>query len=420
MSLWRFWWLTILTPALLAGVFDYVRHRIAPGLFYSWPDPVNFIAVVLLSAFVLTFVVTAYVQRQARFMHAAGDFAGLWQTAEGAAGSQEPAMVAQRVLPRIISWLALDVGAVFLPEGDRDLLVASHGLSADEASHLLQSFSAPAAREDEFVWRKGVAGFHRSAFIPLCFETGRPGFLLLATRSKSSTQMGGREVLALLGQQLALLLENARLIQQTRHLVALEERDRLSREIHDGLAQDLGYLNAKMESLKSMRLAPALQEEMKEMLEVVRGAYMDTREWVTGLRDSCPKEMSLAAFLKRTLENFTRRTGICASIEIQDDTLSFSPEVEGQLIRVVQEALANVRKHSRASAVRLVVECQDALARVAVEDNGIGFLVNEALQEGHFGLLTMRERVEGVGGILTINSYPGMGSRIEALLSTQG
>ena len=205
------------------------------------------------------------------------------------------------------------------------------------------------------------------------------------------------------------------LFEQVRRLAILEERDRLAREMHDSLGQVLGYVNIKAkvaEDLIARGRAPEAGEELGQMRSAVQGAYEDVRQAILSLR-TAPQGDGLVATLRGYLERFREQTGLTATLEAADG-ITLAPAVEAQVVRIVQEALANVRKHAQASAVQVRFDHEGGGTNVTVSDNGHGFDLAEveASQGMRFGLLTMRERAESVGGSLTITTAPGRGTKV--------
>ena len=202
-------------------------------------------------------------------------------------------------------------------------------------------------------------------------------------------------------------------------VAVLEERDRIARELHDSLAQALGYLGLRasvlQELLESRRVDEAA-EEVRTIAEVVDDAYADVREAILGLRTKTDRQ-GLVPALAEYLRKYGLQTGIQTQLRVQSDVdLALAPSVETQLIRVVQEALANVRKHARAerAVVRLWVERGHTC--ISVEDDGCGFDPSQKAAGGHYGLATMRERVQGVDGTLEVKSAPGSGTSVVVCL----
>jgi signal transduction histidine kinase len=206
--------------------------------------------------------------------------------------------------------------------------------------------------------------------------------------------------------------------QRNRDLAILEERDRLAREMHDGLAQILGYLNLKVlatEQMLSAGKTPQAREELQRMEKAVQGACADVREAILSLRTTISPQKGLVPTLAEFLEQFSDQTGLkveLASAKVEQ--LSLPLETQFQLLRIIQEALTNVRKHAQATQARVKIEEGPEWVTIKVEDNGQGFdPAPKDQKKGHrFGLQIMRERAEGIGGRLTVQSKPGQGTRI--------
>lgn len=200
-------------------------------------------------------------------------------------------------------------------------------------------------------------------------------------------------------------------------LATLEERERIAQEFHDSLAQDLALLHLKIIEAEH-RLAPeeslATKELLKEMRKIAEGAYEDVRQAIFGLRTMVSKGLGLIPTLTEYLHDFSELRKIPVDFKIEGpEVFRFSPQVEIQLIRIIHEALTNVFKHAQAARSEVKIERDGGLAKVTIEDNGKGFLAQEAMRNGlRFGLQTMRERAEGVGGKLTIDTAPGKGTRV--------
>lgn len=200
-------------------------------------------------------------------------------------------------------------------------------------------------------------------------------------------------------------------------LATLEERERLAQELHDSLAQDLALLRLKVIEVEQ-RLVPrdreAVAETLTEIRKIVDDAYESVRQAIFGLRTMVSKSLGLIPTLTEYLHDFSELRKIPVDFKIDGaEVVRFSPQVEIQLIRIIHEALTNAFKH--ADAKRSVVQFVRAgeFGKVVIEDDGKGFIVNDVMRHGlHFGLQTMRERAEGVGGKLSIETAPGMGTRV--------
>ncbi len=353
--------------------------------------------------------------------------------------SFEVGRIADIALVRTLSMMDLTCGGVFLKRGNTLSLVARTGLCDEitQAVQLAEQASGdgvdPAPTEmvriisTQSSRQAGDAGEERKSWIrvPIACKDSLLGLICLACDDHRTLRMHEKGVLAAVGQQIGVAIQNADLQEQVQSIAALHERERLSRELHDGLAQVLGYLcirtDVARELVKSARSDRAIQE-LSEIQGVVQQAHQDLRESILGLRTTIHPQGGLFSSLKEYLHKFSVQTGIAVNL-VSNGTgrIQFSPEAEVQLLRIIQEALANVRKHSGAQQAWIRFELDTDHAAVTIEDNGKGFDPAGIGQSGRasFGLQTMRERAEGAGGSLRISSQPGRGVKIVVELPLQ-
>ncbi len=210
----------------------------------------------------------------------------------------------------------------------------------------------------------------------------------------------------------------ARLLQQQRAVATLQERERLARELHDTVGQVLGYVSLQAQTA-GKKVADGDVEAGRRLLarlaDVAQSAHADVRESILAL--STPsEEWSFLPALRRYLDQVRADYGVQTELNVpagmSPDPLA--PEVAVQVLRVVQEAVTNARKHAPGCAVLVALEpCGDELS-VTVADDGCGFAVPSAEtgQNGHYGLTFMRERMSQVGGSVDIVSRPGLGTSV--------
>lgn len=219
----------------------------------------------------------------------------------------------------------------------------------------------------------------------------------------------------------SIAVTSARMRESERQGAILAERERIARELHDSLAQVLGVVHLRLRALSSHEdgLEPGTALELVELADVCEEGYADARGAILDLRESSRAERSLLDSLRAYLDKYSRQCGIATSLQASvEDELALPPRSEIQIIRVIQEALTNVRKHSGASAASVHVSADNGIVRFVVEDDGHGFEATEDLFErGGFGLHSMRERMEMIGGTLLTDSAPGCGTRVVAELA---
>ena len=222
-----------------------------------------------------------------------------------------------------------------------------------------------------------------------------------------------------IGNMLGPVIQNAQLHGQSKLLAVMEERGRLAREIHDGIAQTLGALQLKAsqleESLSDGRVAES-QGHLSELQDMISRAYRDLREAMLGLRAVVEPGTGLVTALREYLVHYRAQYGLEVRLEAgEDEPATLDGETQAQVVRIVQEALSNVRRHAGADRATLRIERYDDALRICAVDEGRGF--DPSLLEGrddgrHLGLRTMRERAESVGGTLIVESAPGQGTSV--------
>jgi signal transduction histidine kinase len=263
------------------------------------------------------------------------------------------------------------------------------------------------------------SGFHSLVGVPLKSKNAVIGVINLATLSRRRFTPEDIQLLTNIGNQIAVAIENARLHERVQGVAALEERERIAREMHDSLAQVLSYVNTKTQAVRQL-LATGQEAQaetyLKELEEVAQDTYVDVREAILGLRSTGLLQKGMGSTLKEYIFRFSQLSNIKAELEMEDGGVSSLPTaIEFQVIRIIQEALTNVRKHARASHAWVRISANGDQVNIIIEDDGRGFNTSK-IRRGEwpqFGLQTMRERAESVGGTLDITSTPGKGTEVK-------
>ena len=258
------------------------------------------------------------------------------------------------------------------------------------------------------------------AIVPLELENFPIGALWVARCEEGSEHYTGTDLIWLecLADQVVIAIQHGLMTSKLQSLSVVEERARIAREMHDGLAQVLGYLNLQVQTLQALYQqgrGEDLQVEIRHMREAIQSAHADVRENILSLRTTLANEKGLVSALGEYLDEFSIQTGLEANFSNGiTGALNLASIAEVQLICILQEALANVRKHANATQVdvRLSKEHGEETELIFMEvvDNGIGFTARGSKRS--FGLQTMRERASSVGGMLEINSSPGRGTTL--------
>ena len=211
----------------------------------------------------------------------------------------------------------------------------------------------------------------------------------------------------------------ARLLEQERVVATLRERERLARELHDSVGQVLGYVSMQAQTAsKRLRDGDAGKAEplLDRLASVAQQAHADVRESILALHTAPSADWAFVPTLQRHLEDFETQYGVTTELTVDgltDD--SFPPEAGVQLLRVIQEAMTNARRHGHAQTINVAMERRGDTTHITVADDGDGFdpLMLGADGDGHFGLRFMRERMAQIAGDVTIDSSPGAGTRVQ-------
>ncbi len=206
------------------------------------------------------------------------------------------------------------------------------------------------------------------------------------------------------------------LVEKQRALAMLKEREQLARELHDSLGQAFAFVSTQGQTVRRLLNRGDVitaDEYVGRLVEVAQEADVDIRESILALRATV-SERGLFPALTDYLNRYGKNNGILTELtksEVFTDR-AFEPLVEAQLLRIIQEALSNVRKHARASSVQVSFMAKDGSAQITVQDDGQGFEPGtwDDASGNHVGLRVMRERAEEVGGNLSIQSGIGQGT----------
>ena len=231
-------------------------------------------------------------------------------------------------------------------------------------------------------------------------------------------------VLRSVGELLGLALHNARLEREHLRAAVLHERQMLANEVHDAVAQTLYFMNMRLPLLHDAMLqhddARALRYHA-DLRQAVSDAHASLREILTHYRTRMDPKGLLHA-LQAMQAGYRDRTGIELVLDNRAGDLCLSVDQELQVFHIVQEALANVLKHSRAKKAQVLIEPARERLEIVIEDDGAGLppAVADSAGAPHFGLEIMRERAQRLGGSLSIRSADGGGTRVQLSIPRAG
>jgi signal transduction histidine kinase len=431
---WLGVWLPVLGLAFLIGLVFFFVFR--SGWYAHVAAYFAVMAIISIGAYLFSGSIFGLVRRQEKqIVRRNQELAALNAVGTVINESRDLDQVLSRALNKVLEVTGAESGEIFLWEEGSDVLVLKafcglHSGAFQEITRFRRGEGFPGEIADKgkaivihdltdqqafLRSRVKKEGFRSYAGVPLVSKgkvLGVMGIFALNPRIPTTEDV---VLLEALGTQIGVAIENAALAARLEAMTVVEERHRIAREMHDGLAQELGYLYLKTGELEENPSLSVVRDDVREIKAVVARAYEDVRHAIFGLKVVVSRGMGLIATLAEYLHEFREQTDIPVKLKVADERATrFSPQVEIQLIRIVQEALSNVRRHAQARQGRVVFDSEEAEATVTIEDDGRGFDPAEATRPGRvaFGLQTMRERAESTGGSLDIESEHGRGTRV--------
>lgn len=326
----------------------------------------------------------------------------------------------------------LESGREDSPEGPRLEMMAQRGLSDNLVRHLSPLLlrgtilEEAAAKEQPIVWQVGdcpdvglrqameAEGTRMAISLPLMVKSRLVGAMVLASGVDRQITQEELSLLAAIGQQVGVAVENARLYDQAEESAALAERSRLARELHDSVTQSLYsvtlYAEAAARLISSNEVATAA-EHLRELRDTAQEALREMRLLIFELRPPLLEKSGLVAALQARLDAVEGRAGMRTDFQVEGSRrVPFG--IEEELYHLAQEALNNVLKHANAKHVQVHLRFLQDGTWLEVMDDGVGFEPAAARAGGGLGLSGMEERAQRLGGQLQIESAPGKGTRV--------
>jgi two-component system, NarL family, nitrate/nitrite sensor histidine kinase NarX len=362
----------------------------------------------------------------------------------GLAAGDDIQSLLERFLPPVLRLAGATAGAVRIlsEDGTHMRLVGSVGLSpqvlaAERSVDRHCGVCGQAARQDTLVWAGDLQPCaqrnHGEFFAHQCKRVlavplrHRDQVLGVYTLFFDDAAQTGAEVTAVLrsvGELLGLALHNARLEREHLRAAVLHERQMLANEVHDAVAQTLYFMNMRLPLLHDAMLQHDETRALRyhaDLRQAVSDAHASLRQILTHYRTRLDPKGLLHA-LQALQAGYRERTGIELVLDNRAGDLCLSVDQELQVFHIVQEALANVLKHSGAHKAQLLIERAQERLVIVIEDDGAGLLSAAAGGAGapHFGLEIMRERAQLLGGTLSIDARQGGGTRVQLSIPRAG
>jgi signal transduction histidine kinase len=255
--------------------------------------------------------------------------------------------------------------------------------------------------------------FHAAASVPLVSSGKTLGALFVTHRSHRRFSAQDIELLTSIGLQIGVAMENTQLSDQLQKAAAVDERQRLARELHDAVTQTLFSASLIAEVLpRIMERDPEEgRRRLEELRQLARGALAEMRTLLMELRPAALVEASLGDLLRQLTEAFGGRARLPISLSVVGDPSSLPPDVKIAFYRVAQEALNNIARHSGATQAGISLLVTPEEVELAVRDNGVGF-DPKTIASDHLGLGIMAERAEAIGAGLSIHTQTGQGTEV--------
>jgi len=420
-------WLAVLLPASLVGIIELLSDTVLDPYLPFFLDTILVTIVVAVLAAIFargTFdqidrLTTSIEARNAEVEARAVTASALHSVSLAIASLADLEAILQATVDSARKLLGADLG----------LLV----LTGPDGEPVLRSTSGP---DSAFEWSGGRAGDDMGRFLrserelatlaaPLRRGGSTIGTLAVAGQTAPSHDVDDIETLSSLANQAAIAIENDRLAAELRKLAVRNERERIAGEIHDGLAQVLGYVNTKSQAVEGLLEAGRLDQarvQMAELSAAARSIYVDVREAIQGLTAPVDTEVDLGTEVRDYAGRFGEAAKLAVSVRVEPRLASATlvPAVRDEVLGIVREALTNIRKHAAAHRVAVALGIREGRLVVSIADDGRGFDADR-VEDGttdwpHYGMTTMRRRAAAIDAQIAWTSAPDAGTIVELVV----
>jgi two-component system nitrate/nitrite sensor histidine kinase NarX len=347
--------------------------------------------------------------------------------------SVEQQEVLNDALGEVLQVMNFDAGGVYLlDQTSQELHLAAHqGVDATRLASIMaikvgEGFSGQAVATGQPVviddvpaelvlerFGEGGPDLHTVASFPLMASGETLGAMFVASRQQRPLSQQDSELLNAIGLQVGVAIENTHLISRQKEAAAVEERQRLARDLHDAVTQTLFSASLIADVLPRIwdRNPEEARRRLEELRQLSRGALAEMRTLLMELRPVALQDAPLGDLVRQLSEAFTGRVRVPVDLVIEGGGCDLPGDVKVALYRIAQEALNNVAKHAGASQVWLSLRCAEGRAILEVRDNGAGFELGQS-SPNNLGLRIMRERAQAIAATLTVDSEMDEGTEV--------
>ena len=258
---------------------------------------------------------------------------------------------------------------------------------------------------------------HSLLGMPIPSREGPVGRLYLTNkRGAREFSEADQALVEVFAHHAGIAIENARLHDQVQRLAVVDERDRISRDLHDSVIQSIYGQTLALDDLPELMASDREEAERRvdEAIDALHAVIRDIRNFIFGLRPVLLESGGLADGLAQLVTELRRSGGVEVelTIENQEGLVDLPIELVAELLAVAREALSNIARHARATLANVRLAADDAGLTLEIRDDGIGFEAGARISHGHHGLANIGARVRAAGGTLTTKSALGQGTRI--------
>ena len=261
--------------------------------------------------------------------------------------------------------------------------------------------------------------------VPITVKGISLGRLYLTNRiGASEFSEADRSLVETFALHAGIAMENARLHEQLQRLAVVDERERISKDLHDGIIQNMYGVGLSLEDVPELMVEDPVEAtaRIERAIDAIHLSIQDIRNFIFGLRPELLEGASLVVGLASLVEEYRHNMIVDLELRVPDALPEPATEVTGHLLAIVSESLSNVARHSRASRASLELSTPEggATMQLVIEDNGVGFDPASVVKLGHQGLANTRARVAEIGGTLAIESGAGSGTRVVVRIPNSG